>query len=128
MVSSPMRRASCPSQWLSLVCKIPMPLFGLSETNTIGSYTEPLSIRILRDVRGCAITKSLHDLLLASVVHRERHVCHVFASSMPQTFTSIVPSVDSAPSPQTSARCFSRQPSRPIGINWLRVLMNGVTP
>jgi hypothetical protein len=33
-----MHRASCPSQWLSLVCKIPIPLLGLSETNTIGYY------------------------------------------------------------------------------------------
>jgi hypothetical protein len=36
MVSSPMRLASCPSRWLSLVCKIPLSLLGLSETNTIG--------------------------------------------------------------------------------------------
>ena len=38
MVYSPPRRASCPSQWLSLVCKIPISLLGLSETNTIGYY------------------------------------------------------------------------------------------
>src|SRR6266567_4237446 len=91
-----------------LVCCIPSPVIGTLP------YTEPLSIRILRDVRGFAIKKSQHDLLLESVAHRERNICHVFASSMPQTFTSIVPSADSAPSPQTSARCFSRQPSRPI--------------
>ena len=36
IVSSPMRRASCPSRWLLLVYKIPTLLFGLSETNTIG--------------------------------------------------------------------------------------------
>ena len=36
MVSSPTRRASYPSRWLRLVCKIPIALFGLSETNTIG--------------------------------------------------------------------------------------------
>ena len=38
MASSPTRRASCPSRLLSLVCKIPILLFGLSETNTIGYY------------------------------------------------------------------------------------------
>ena len=38
MASSPPRRVSCPSRWRSLVCKIPIPLFGLSETNTIGYY------------------------------------------------------------------------------------------
>jgi transposase-like protein len=31
-----MRRASCPSRSLNLVCKIPILLLGLSETNTIG--------------------------------------------------------------------------------------------
>ena len=38
MVSSPPRWVLCPSQWLSLVCKIPVLLLGLSETNTIGYY------------------------------------------------------------------------------------------
>ncbi len=38
MASSPTPLASCPSQWLSLVCKIPIRLFGLEETNTIGYY------------------------------------------------------------------------------------------
>src|SRR2546425_8825875 len=38
MVSSPTRRVSCPSRWRSLVCKIPISLLGLSETNTIGYY------------------------------------------------------------------------------------------
>ena len=38
MISSPTRRASCPSRWRSLVCKIPIALLGLSETNTIGYY------------------------------------------------------------------------------------------
>jgi hypothetical protein len=36
MASSLTRRASCPSPWLSLVCKIPISLLGLLETNTIG--------------------------------------------------------------------------------------------
>ena len=36
---SPTRRASYPSRLLSLVCKIPIPWLGLSETNTIGYYT-----------------------------------------------------------------------------------------
>src|SRR5262249_38008033 len=36
--SSPTRRASCPSRSLNLVCKIPISLFSLSETNTIGYY------------------------------------------------------------------------------------------
>jgi hypothetical protein len=36
MVSSPPRRASCPSRSRSLVCRIPITLLGLSETNTIG--------------------------------------------------------------------------------------------
>ena len=36
MVYSPPRRASCPSRSRSLVCKIPITLLGLSETNTIG--------------------------------------------------------------------------------------------
>ena len=31
-------RASCPSRWRNLVCKIPMSFLGLSATNTIG-YT-----------------------------------------------------------------------------------------
>jgi hypothetical protein len=31
-------RALCPSRWRSLVCKMPMLLLGLSETNTIGYY------------------------------------------------------------------------------------------
>src|SRR5215813_9930898 len=35
----PPRRASCPSRSRSLVCKIPIALLGLSETNTIGYYT-----------------------------------------------------------------------------------------
>ena len=38
MAYGPTRRASCPSQWLSLVCKIPVLLLGLPETNTIGYY------------------------------------------------------------------------------------------
>jgi hypothetical protein len=33
-----MRLASCPSRSLNLVCKIPILLLGLSETNTIGYY------------------------------------------------------------------------------------------
>ena len=33
-----MHRASCPSQLPSLVCKILVLLFSLSETNTIGYY------------------------------------------------------------------------------------------
>jgi hypothetical protein len=37
MVYNPPRRVSCPSRSLSLVCKILMWLFGLAETNTIGS-------------------------------------------------------------------------------------------
>src|SRR5215813_3891213 len=35
---SPTRRASCLSRSLSLACKIPILLLGLSETNTIGYY------------------------------------------------------------------------------------------
>src|SRR5262249_2366461 len=38
MAYSPTRLASCPSRWLSLVCKIPVLLLSLSETNTIGYY------------------------------------------------------------------------------------------
>jgi len=38
MGSSPPRRALCPSRSLSLVCKIPIVLLSLSETNTIGYY------------------------------------------------------------------------------------------
>jgi hypothetical protein len=38
MASSLARLALCPSQLLSLVCKILISLFGLSETNTIGYY------------------------------------------------------------------------------------------
>src|SRR5438445_2368455 len=37
-VSNLTRRASCPSRWRSLVCKIPISLLSLSETNTIGYY------------------------------------------------------------------------------------------
>src|SRR5438445_2153564 len=37
-VSNLTRRASCPSRWLNLVCKIPISLLSLSETNTIGLY------------------------------------------------------------------------------------------
>src|SRR2546422_342244 len=37
-VSNLTRRASCPSRWLNLVCKIPISLLSLSETNTIGYY------------------------------------------------------------------------------------------
>jgi len=40
MASSLTRRASCPSPWLSLVCKIPIALLGLLATNTIGYYTD----------------------------------------------------------------------------------------
>src|SRR5262249_31726708 len=43
MASSLMRLGSCPSRWLSLVCKILMAFLGLSETNTIG-YIEPKSL------------------------------------------------------------------------------------
>ena len=42
MASTPTRLASCPSRWLSLVCKIPIPLFSLSETNTIGYLAEKI--------------------------------------------------------------------------------------
>jgi hypothetical protein len=38
MASSLLRRVSCLSRSLSLVCKIPVLLLGLSETNTIGYY------------------------------------------------------------------------------------------
>ena len=38
MVSNPMHLASYPSQWLNLVCKIPISFFSLLETNTIGYY------------------------------------------------------------------------------------------
>jgi hypothetical protein len=37
-VYSPTRRALCLSRWLILVCKIPIMLLGLSETNTISYY------------------------------------------------------------------------------------------
>jgi len=37
-----MRPASCPSQWRSLVCKIPILLFGLEETSTIGYYVNKI--------------------------------------------------------------------------------------
>src|SRR5215467_13605576 len=36
MASSPTRRVSCRSRSRSLVCKRPVVLLGLSETNTIG--------------------------------------------------------------------------------------------
>src|SRR5215831_12323567 len=36
MASNPMPRVSCRSRSLSLVCRIPISLLGLSETNTIG--------------------------------------------------------------------------------------------
>jgi len=39
-----MRRVSCPSRSLSLVCKIPVLLLGLSETNTIGYYRQALAL------------------------------------------------------------------------------------
>src|SRR5262249_62185649 len=48
MAYSPMRQASCPSRWLSLVCKRPRELFGLSKTNTIGYYEDVLQ-RVLKD-------------------------------------------------------------------------------
>ena len=38
MASNPTRRVSYLSRSLSLVCKIPRSLLGLSETNTIGYY------------------------------------------------------------------------------------------
>ena len=67
MASSPMRPASCPSQWLSLVCKIPILLFGLKETNTIG-YVESRNGNYRQDHkrltrrRACHSKKvSLHD-------------------------------------------------------------------
>ena len=43
MVSSPPRRGSCPSRSRSLVCKIPISLLSLSETNTIGYYGPSLT-------------------------------------------------------------------------------------
>src|SRR5882672_6324144 len=43
MASSPTRRVSCPSRLPSLVCKTPISLLGLSETNTIGYITLLLS-------------------------------------------------------------------------------------
>ena len=42
MASSQLRRASCPSQSLNLVCEIPILWLGLSETNTIGYKNCPL--------------------------------------------------------------------------------------
>ena len=41
MASSLMRRASCPSRSLYLVCKILVRLYSLQETNTIGYYLTP---------------------------------------------------------------------------------------
>src|SRR5262249_48947050 len=38
MAYGPTHRVSCPSRSRNLVCKIPMSLLGLSETNTIGYY------------------------------------------------------------------------------------------
>src|SRR5262249_49582597 len=40
MASSPTRRVSCRSRSRSLVCKRPVALLGLSETNTIGYYQQ----------------------------------------------------------------------------------------
>ena len=59
MAYSPTRRASCPSRWLSLVCKIPVLLLSLSETNTIGYYRFPLSYRDVQELlceRGIDVT------------------------------------------------------------------------
>src|SRR4029453_17130334 len=38
MAYGPTHRVSCPSRSRNLVCKIPISLLGLSETNTIGFY------------------------------------------------------------------------------------------
>src|SRR4029450_6907873 len=38
MAYGPTHRVSCPSRSRNLVCKIPISLLGLSETNTIGYY------------------------------------------------------------------------------------------
>src|SRR5262249_21724544 len=43
MASGPTHRVSCPSRSRNLVCKIPMSLLGLSETNTIGYYSNRMS-------------------------------------------------------------------------------------
>src|SRR5262249_13354229 len=40
MAYGPRRLASCPSRSLNLVCKIPIVLLGLSETNTIGCIAQ----------------------------------------------------------------------------------------
>src|SRR5215831_7795412 len=48
----PPRRASCPSRSQSLVCKIPIALLGLSETNTISFELEGMD--------------SVHEISIAS--------------------------------------------------------------
>jgi alkanesulfonate monooxygenase SsuD/methylene tetrahydromethanopterin reductase-like flavin-dependent oxidoreductase (luciferase family) len=63
MVSRPTRLASCPSRWLSLVCKIPILLLGLSETNTIGYYDLPPKV----PYRG-------YELAELTLVPRPRHL------------------------------------------------------
>src|SRR5262245_51304434 len=48
----PPRRASCPSRSRSLVCKRPIALLGLSETNTIGYYLCDVVDNALRHRQG----------------------------------------------------------------------------
>src|SRR5437870_2045254 len=53
-VSNLTRRASCPSRWLNLVCKIPISLLSLSETNTIGYYAIVIAFMLV--ALGMALT------------------------------------------------------------------------
>src|SRR5262249_51674616 len=62
MASSLMRLGSCPSRWLSLVCKILMAFLGLSETNTIGYYQcAPWGIGMARHPRRAWSSRRTQD-------------------------------------------------------------------
>src|ERR1043166_8116922 len=74
MASSPMRRVSCPSRSLSLVCKIPVLLLGLSEAiRKPTSNLVPLSSRLLAVMKGRTIAWGepiQHKLNIADLDHR----------------------------------------------------------
>ena len=60
MASSPTRRGSCPSRLPSLVCKIPVALLGLSETNTIGYQGKAIGENPISPVAP-AIANAIYD-------------------------------------------------------------------
>jgi hypothetical protein len=60
MAYGPTRLASCPSRWLSFVCKIPVVLLGVPETHPLGSSLGTAAAQSLHDGRRLHLRPSAH--------------------------------------------------------------------